>query len=191
MNKKNTVFVFDVDGTLTKTNLYTPILIELKAKKKYGSILLLYFISPLIYIIDFISRSTHQMLFYKFFIKTIKNYKSGSQYYRTLCDKEINKICRLIKKIKQKKYPFYFVSTNCNLMEDYLKAFEATGIYTVNTAKLTLPYLKNFKTNTLSEIQKINPQKKIIGIADSKSDMPFLKKCTKGYLLINNKLKKV
>lgn len=190
----NILFIFDVDGTLTNTTIYTPIFIELKSRKKYYLLLLLYIFSPLIILLDKISRPLHQFFFYKFFRSVIKNYRSRDELKEILEQKIINKTKVLINNILKKGYDVFFISTNCNLINSYLKLYKPKGIYTVNTDNseiISLEYLKTFKEKSLFEIKKMNPLKEIIGIADSKSDIPFLKKCAKGYLLIRDQIRKI
>ena len=51
--------------------------------------------------------------------------------------------------------------------------------------------LKNFKNNALNSIKLANPDKKIIGYADSPSDIPFLKQCDEGFLIIKNRIQRI
>ena len=191
MNDKNYVFIFDVDGTITNSTIYTPLIVELRNTGKHILLVFLYFISPIIIFIDFLSRSLHQYLFYKVFSRYFCKYSSNIKLMETYEKKEIQQMTKILKKVLHQGYDLYFVSTNNTVLNRYLTKFMPKGIYTVEPSKASIDYLKSFKINSVKHIKALNPNKHIISFSDSPSDISSLDLGHKGYLFKRNRIIKV
>jgi len=190
---KKIAYIFDIDGTTLKTTIYTPILYYLFKERKYITILVLYILSPFIFILDKISRPLHQLIFYKTFTKILTIVKEDESFIKHLEKKIVHIIDKTLKNINLTKNTLFFISTNCSVNNKFLKArYNPTRIYTINLDNnINLTKLSNFKAVVIKEIINNNKDYKLIGYGDSKQDNQFLKHCDEKYLVKNNMLIKI
>ncbi len=183
------IYIFDIDGTITNTTIFTPILFQLKKEKSFFFLYSIYAISPLIKFIDWCSRPLLQIIVFRFFEKMFNNYKYINEltdYYETkmilITSKVLNRICH--------KSEIYFITTNISLMNQfYYKKFNPKYIYSIDlTSSVSMKTLFNFKGACMNDIKSKEKKALFIGFGDSKYDYQFLNKCDKAYLIKNNKM---
>lgn len=191
------VAVFDVDNTITKSNvldLYLYIKFQkTKVKMFYYTWFIFFAIThvPIYLVLDFFSRELFQRVFYrkykKYSVKDINEY-SVQLFNKKLKYKFIKDIHDLIFYLKSKGVKVILLSTSISpLIKQYAKYFDveykSLEIKDKNDkAEVDTTSLENFKFNF---IKNYNPQF-TISVADSKHDLPVLE-YTKYSIVVANK----
>ena len=186
----NRIFIFDVDGTVANSSIYTPLIIYFQKHKLYFRLFLLYLLVPFSIVLDFFSRPTHQLVFYSLYKNIYKKYDCYDELMLEFSKKEIAITCDILNHVMD-KHTVYFISTNVSVIGIYLNKFSPKKSYLIDVNNINRDVLTDYKEKSIKEIIANNPNCKLFGFGDSKYDMPFLKYCDKGFILKNQKYQRV
>lgn len=179
------VFIFDVDNTITKSNIiyFYVFLIESKIRNKlFASLwkfLFMIITGPIFLMLDLFDRSKVQKIVYTLMsIHKLSHIESAAEIYfhKYLKHNFIIEIHNLIHTLKNKGANVFLLSTNIDLIiKQYAKYFDIK-YFAIETSESTngciinMVGLKSFKFDKLHQFNG----NFLIGIADSKHDIHFL-----------------
>jgi phosphoserine phosphatase len=179
------VFIFDVDNTITKSNIiyFYTFLIESKIRNKFFAslwkFLFLIITGPIFLILDLFDRSKVQKIVYTLIsIHKFSHIESTAEIYfdKYLKQNFIIEIHDLIHNLKTKGANIFLLSTNIDLIiKQYAKYFDVK-YFAIETSESTngcIINMRSLKSFKLEKLHQFNSNC-LIGIADSKHDIIFL-----------------